>query len=169
MEGMKSGFNNAKENCTNCATVNTQNLCVLKQCTLNAAYKKRVTRVKLWRVKGQRPSELTHQLIGRMLCEADRSKAVSTTGQQRDNDMHKGDPVGEVHPERKQTTTVGCCFTHRPDNHREDSRSPAALQVFQLFLDVTADAVAVVPVQPLPQHTHANLTFAFVKDKTLHC
>lgn len=68
-----------------------------------------------------------------MLCEPDRSKAISTTGQQRDNDMQKGDPVGEVHPERKQRTTVGCCFTRRPDNHREDgaltggSASPSAV------------------------------------------
>lgn len=103
-----------------------------------------------------------------MLCEPDRSKAISTTGQQRDNDMQKGDPVGEVHPERKQRTTVDCCFAHRHNNHREYSRSPPAVQVLQLFLDVTADAVAMVPVQPLPQHTHANLTFVFVKYKALH-
>lgn len=95
-----------------------------------------------------------------MLREPDGSKAVHTTGQQRDNYMHKGDPVGEVHPKRKQRTTVGCfSWTY---NHRERRRSPVAVHAIQLLLDVTADAVAIVPVQPLPQHAHANLTFAVI-------
>lgn len=100
-----------------------------------------------------------------MLREPDGSKAVHTTGQQRDNYMQKGDPVGEVHPKRKQRTTVGCYS--RTYNHRERRHSPVALHVVQLLLDGTADAVAIVPGQPLPQHTHANLTFAFVSYKAL--
>lgn len=95
-----------------------------------------------------------------MLRKPDGSKAVHTTGQQRDNYMHKGDPVGEVHPKRKQRTTVGCySWTY---SHRERRRSPVAVHAIQLLLDVTADAVAIVPVQPLPQHAHANLTFAVI-------
>lgn len=101
-----------------------------------------------------------------MLREPDGSKAVHTTGQQRDNYMHKGDPVGEVHPERKQRTTVGCYS--RTYNHRGHRRSPVAVHAVQLFLDVTADAVAIVPDQPIPQHTHANLMFALVSYKALH-
>lgn len=102
-----------------------------------------------------------------MLREPNGSKAVHTTGQQRDNYMQKGDPVGEVHPRRKrQRTTVGCCS--RTYNHRGHRRSPVAVHAVQLLLDLTADAAAIVPVQPPPQHTHANLTFAFSTYEELH-
>lgn len=101
-----------------------------------------------------------------MLREPNGSQAVHTTGQQRDNYMHQGDPVGEVHPERKQITTVGCYSW--TSNHREHRRSPVAVHAVQLLLDVTADAVAIVPVQHLPQHAHANLTFAFIGYKAPH-
>lgn len=101
-----------------------------------------------------------------MLREPNGSKAVHTTGQQRDNYMQKGDPVGEVHPESKQRTTVACySWTY---SHREHRLSPVAVHAVQLFLDGTADAIAIVPVQPPPQHTHANLTFAFISYEALH-
>lgn len=38
-----------------------------------------------------------------MLSEADWSEAVRTAGQQRDDDMHKGDPVGKIRPEKVRT------------------------------------------------------------------
>lgn len=57
---------------------------------------------------------LTHQLICGMLCKPERTKTVSTTGQQSDEDVRHGDPVGEVHPERRQRTTAVCCFAVGP-------------------------------------------------------
>ena len=44
---------------------------------------------------------------------------------------------------------------------------PVAVEVFQLLLDVAAEANPVMPVQPLPHNTHAILTLGFVKSKVL--
>lgn len=46
--------------------------------------------------------------------------------------------------------------------------SPVAVEVIQLFLDVAAEAAAVVSVQPLPHDAHTVLTLVFVKCKVLH-
>lgn len=43
-----------------------------------------------------------------------------------------------------------------------------AVEVIQLFLDVAAEAAAVVSVQPLPHDAHTILTLVFVKRKVLH-
>lgn len=45
--------------------------------------------------------------------------------------------------------------------------SPVTVEVVQLLLHVAAEAAAVVPIQPLPHHTHAVLTLMFVKGKVL--
>lgn len=45
---------------------------------------------------------------------------------------------------------------------------PVAVEVVQLLLDVAAEAVPVVSVQPLPHDTHTVLTFVFVEGKVLY-
>lgn len=99
-----------------------------------------------------------------MLCKPERSKTISTTGEQSEDYMHKGDPVGEVQPKRKQRTTglLFCCWAY------DHSRSPVAVQSLHLLLDVTADAVAMVSVHPLSHHSNADLMFMFAKYKALY-
>lgn len=111
-----------------------------------------------------------------MLSEADGSEAIGTAGQQGDDHVHKGDPVGEVGPGRQQRTGRWVSRPGRPPVARpltcglapDPAPSPVAVEVFQLFLDVAADAAAIVAVQPLPHHAQADLPLVSVKRKVLH-
>lgn len=107
-----------------------------------------------------------------MLRKPDRSETVSTAGQQRDDHVHTGDPVGEVGPTRSREGGAACyetwTWTTGTTRAHLCRHSPVAVEIIQLLLDAAADAAAILSVQPLPHHAQADLTLMLVKCKVLH-